>query len=225
MPVAVFIVGCVFGTEKYSSGTFANMMVVSLGVAIASYGELYYMSRPPSVSLSISSMQCSAYHFSRASVCWSSTSDSHVDQHICQCVSMLLLWASNEVTSCAAGELNFIVIGVVLQMCSICTESTRLVLVQILLQRRGLKLNPITTLYYIAPCCFGFLLLPFIMLEAPKIMNDPAVTFSPFVLLTNASAAFGTLDSYVHSSNFRRIDISMAAWAYTMEKLFFVFLS
>ena len=29
------------------------------------------------------------------------------------------------------------------------------------------------------------------MLEAPKIMNDPAVTFSPFVLLTNASAAFG----------------------------------
>lgn len=45
-----------------------------------------------------------------------------------------------------AGELNFVVIGVVLQMCSICTESTRLVLVQILLQRRGLKLNPITTL-------------------------------------------------------------------------------
>ena len=47
---------------------------------------------------------------------------------------------------CPAGELNFVVIGVVLQMCSICTESTRLVLVQILLQRRGLKLNPITTL-------------------------------------------------------------------------------
>ena len=39
MPVAVFVVGCVFGTEKYSGGTFANMMVVSLGVAIASYGE------------------------------------------------------------------------------------------------------------------------------------------------------------------------------------------
>lgn len=39
MPVAVFVVGCVFGTERYSGGTFANMMVVSLGVAIASYGE------------------------------------------------------------------------------------------------------------------------------------------------------------------------------------------
>ena len=92
-----------------------------------------------------------------------------------------------------AGELNFIVIGVVLQMCSICTESTRLVLVQILLQRRGLKLNPITTLYYIAPCCFTFLLLPFAMIEAPKIMNDPTVYFSPFVFITNAAAAFGKL--------------------------------
>ena len=90
-----------------------------------------------------------------------------------------------------AGELNFVVIGVVLQMCSICTEATRLVLVQILLQRRGLKLNPITTLYYIAPCCFTFLLLPFAMIEAPKIMNDPTVYFSPFVFLTNAAAAFG----------------------------------
>ena len=93
--------------------------------------------------------------------------------------------------SSAAGELNFIVIGVILQMCSICTESTRLVLVQILLQRRGLKLNPITTLYYIAPCCFGFLLLPFALLEAPKIMNDPSVVFRPFVFVTNAAAAFG----------------------------------
>ena len=34
-----------------------------------------------------------------------------------------------------AGELNFVVIGVVLQLASIVTESNRLVLVQILLQR------------------------------------------------------------------------------------------
>ena len=210
MPVAVFVVGCVFGTEKYSSGTFANMMVVSLGVAIASYGELlYYLSRVLSTPFRSCLLRCSAYHVSRASVCWSTTSGSHVDHHVCQCVSMLLLYASIERMSCAAGELNFIVIGVVLQMCSICTESTRLVLVQILLQRRGLKLNPITTLYYIAPCCFGFLLLPFIMLEAPKIMNDPAVTFSPFVLLTNASAAFGTLCI----PPTLKMDVRMAAWA------------
>eukprot|EP00891_Asterochloris_glomerata_P003318 jgi/Astpho2/3318/e_gw1.00054.52.1_t len=126
MPVAVFIVGCAFKTEKFSTNVFGNMLVVSLGVAIASYGEL-----------------------------------------------------------------NFVVIGVVLQMCSICTESTRLVLVQILLQRRGLKLNPITTLYYVAPCCLAFLVLPFAMLELPKIMNDPKVNLNPAIFLSNAAAAFG----------------------------------
>lgn len=40
MPVAVFIVGCAFGTEKYNGGTLVNMLIVSLGVAIASYGKL-----------------------------------------------------------------------------------------------------------------------------------------------------------------------------------------
>ena len=39
MPVAVFVVGCAFGTEKYSGGTLVNMLIVSLGVAIASYGR------------------------------------------------------------------------------------------------------------------------------------------------------------------------------------------
>jgi hypothetical protein len=38
MPVAVFVVGCGMGTEKFGSGTFLNMIVVSIGVAIASFG-------------------------------------------------------------------------------------------------------------------------------------------------------------------------------------------
>lgn len=109
-----------------------------------------------------------------------------------------MLLSSYPAENASAGELNFIVIGVVLQMCSICTESTRLVLVQILLQRRNMKLNPITTLYYIAPCCFAFLLLPFVMLEAPKIMNDPSVVFRPGVLLSNAAAAFGECMTSTH---------------------------
>jgi len=126
MPVAVFTVGCVFGTDKFNWPTFLNMMLVTVGVAIASYGEL-----------------------------------------------------------------NFNLTGVLFQMTSIVTESIRLVLVQILLQSRGLKLNPITTLYYVAPCCFGFLLLPFFSLEFGKIMTDPNVVINPFYMLTNALAAFG----------------------------------
>jgi hypothetical protein len=40
MPVAVFVVGCAFSTERFSLGTFGNMIVVSIGVAIASYGAV-----------------------------------------------------------------------------------------------------------------------------------------------------------------------------------------
>ena len=125
MPVAVFSVGCMFGTERFNWPTLLNMIMVTVGVAIASFGEI-----------------------------------------------------------------NFVMKGVLFQLCSIFTESIRLVLVQILLQSRGLKLNPITTLYYVAPCCFGFLLLPFFAIEFSKITSDPSVVVNPFHMLANASAAF-----------------------------------
>jgi hypothetical protein len=44
------------------------------------------------------------------------------------------------------------------QLSSLATESTRLTLVQILLQRKGLKMNPFTTMYYVSPVCFVCLL-------------------------------------------------------------------
>ena len=45
MPVAVFAVGCGLGTESYSNATMLNMLVVTAGVAIASYGELNFVVR------------------------------------------------------------------------------------------------------------------------------------------------------------------------------------
>ena len=48
-----------------------------------------------------------------------------------------------------------------------------MLLAQVLLQKRGLKLNPITSLYYISPCCFVFLAIPWAFLELPKLMNSP----------------------------------------------------
>jgi drug/metabolite transporter (DMT)-like permease len=125
MPVAVFSVGCLFGTETFKSHIFANMIVVTIGVAIASYGEL-----------------------------------------------------------------NFNITGVLYQLISVISESVRLVLVQILLQSRGLKLNPITTLYYVAPCCLAFLCLPFFTLEAGRLAADTTINISPFLFVTNAMAAF-----------------------------------
>lgn len=65
MPVAVFVIGCSIGTERFSLVTLGNMLVVSLGVAVSAYGEI-----------------------------------------------------------------NFVLMGVVLQLLAICTESTRLSLTQ-----------------------------------------------------------------------------------------------
>lgn len=39
MPITVFSVGVMMGTEKFSMPYAANMMLVGVGVATASYGE------------------------------------------------------------------------------------------------------------------------------------------------------------------------------------------
>ncbi|GIL65961.1 hypothetical protein Vafri_19608 [Volvox africanus] len=88
------------------------------------------------------------------------------------------------------GEIHFVVVGVILQVGSIATESVRLTLVQILLQKRGIKMNPVSTLYHIAPCCFVFLFLPFIYIELPKMVADPNLHVNVPLLLASAACAF-----------------------------------
>jgi hypothetical protein len=39
MPLAVYVVGVVFGTEKLTLATTGNLLVVGVGILIASYGE------------------------------------------------------------------------------------------------------------------------------------------------------------------------------------------
>ena len=43
------------------------------------------------------------------------------------------------------------------------------------MQRRGLSLNPITTMYYIAPASLAFLSIPWFFIEAKELMSDPKV--------------------------------------------------
>jgi len=125
MPITVYSCGVIVGTEKYALNYAMNMVLVGVGVAVASYGEI-----------------------------------------------------------------NFNLIGVFFQGGSIVTESFRLVLIQVLLQQRGIKLNPVTTLYYIAPACFAFLLVPWSFLELPKMMGNDDWNFVPGILLASAAAAF-----------------------------------
>ncbi|XP_042966786.1 probable sugar phosphate/phosphate translocator At3g17430 isoform X3 [Carya illinoinensis] len=75
-----------------------------------------------------------------------------------KCDVFLSTWlVSAGVVISSYGEIHFNVVGTVYQVTGIFAEALRLVLTQVLLQKKGLTLNPITSLYYIAPCryfCF-----------------------------------------------------------------------
>ncbi|KAG6489682.1 probable sugar phosphate/phosphate translocator At2g25520 [Zingiber officinale] len=105
--------------------------------------------------------------------------------------SMLnMLSISFGVAIAAYGEARFDAWGVALQLGAVAFEATRLVLIQILLTSKGISLNPITSLYYVAPCCFVFLLLPWSLVELPLLRGQ--VSFRPDLLVfgTNSFCAF-----------------------------------
>jgi len=92
------------------------------------------------------------------------------------------------------GELAFVLTGVLFQLASIATESNRIVLVQILLQNKGIKLNPITSMYYISPCCLLFLSVPWLALEYPRLRAAGVIGGAGAVasgMTTSSEAAFG----------------------------------
>ncbi|KAG8062254.1 hypothetical protein GUJ93_ZPchr0003g18029 [Zizania palustris] len=124
MPVATFIMAVLCGTDKLRWDLFLNMVLVSVGVVVSSYGEIH-----------------------------------------------------------------FNVIGTLYQVTGILAEALRLVLTQVLLQKKGLTLNPITSLYYIAPCSFIFLFVPWYLLEKPE-MDASQIQFNYWIFFFNAVAAF-----------------------------------
>jgi len=125
MPCVVYAVGCILKIETPSWPTAINMGVITVGVTIASYGEL-----------------------------------------------------------------NFNWTGMLLQIGAIFAEATRLALVQILLTSNDIKLNSVTTLYYVSPACFAFLAAPFFFMELPKMMKADDINMNPAVLTSNAAVAF-----------------------------------
>lgn len=125
MPVAVYSIGITLKKDTYRTDFMANMVSISLGVAIAAYGEAKFDST-----------------------------------------------------------------GVFLQLGAVGFEATRLVLIQILLTSKGISLNPITSLYYIAPCCFLFLVVPWMIVEYPVLMQTSSFELDFWVFGTNCVCAF-----------------------------------
>ncbi|ONK81374.1 uncharacterized protein A4U43_C01F28360 [Asparagus officinalis] len=123
MPVATFLMAVICGTDKLRCDLFLNMLLVSVGVVISSYGEIHFNT-----------------------------------------------------------------IGTVYQCTGIVAEALRLVLTQVLLQKKGLTLNPVTSLYYIAPCSFIFLFIPWYLLEQPE-MEVSQIQFNFWIFFSNALCA------------------------------------
>lgn len=50
------------------------------------------------------------------------------------------------------GEIDISWVGVVYQMGGVVAEALRLIFMEILVKRKGLKLNPVSVMYYVSPC-------------------------------------------------------------------------
>lgn len=88
------------------------------------------------------------------------------------------------------GEVNFNWIGVVYMMGGVVGEAFRLIFIELLLKRKGLKLDPIIMMYYVSPCSALCLFVPWLILEKPKM--DAAVQwhFDPVIMTLNALCTF-----------------------------------
>ncbi|KAK7243987.1 hypothetical protein RIF29_38802 [Crotalaria pallida] len=125
MPVAVFVLGVAAGLEVMSCKMLLIMSVISIGVLIASYGEI---------------------------------------------------------------NINWI--GVVYQMGGVVGEALRLIFMEIFVKRKGLKLNPISVMYYVSPFSALCLFLPWIFLEKPKMDDHGPWNFPPVLLILNCLCTF-----------------------------------
>ncbi|KAL3632243.1 hypothetical protein CASFOL_025227 [Castilleja foliolosa] len=88
------------------------------------------------------------------------------------------------------GEISISWIGVVYQMGGVVGEALRLIFVEIFVKRKGLKLNPMSMMYYVSPCSALCLLIPWIFLERPKMEEQGTWSFKPLVLTLNCLCTF-----------------------------------
>ncbi|GAB4823501.1 hypothetical protein N2152v2_010547 [Parachlorella kessleri] len=88
-------------------------------------------------------------------------------------LSVCLIAVGTGLTS--AGEVNFNLLGVAMMLGSLCTDSSRLVMTQVLLQ--GFKFHPVEGLKYLAPSCTAWLFLGSALFELRAMLAKGAFGF------------------------------------------------
>lgn len=90
---------------------------------------------------------------------------------------------------CALGEENLVVKGLIQQLTALIFEATRLTLIQILINSKGMKMNPLQSIYYISPVCMACLSINFYIIELPKLQTDSTWDLQPPMFLLNGACA------------------------------------
>ena len=101
-----------------------------------------------------------------------------------------LLIIGGGVALAAFGSIDGTVFGMSIQLVGIIVEALRLALMQVLLQKRGLKLSPITALYYIAPAVVPLLLLIAALKGEMQALVTKGWNFPIWMMLSNMMLAF-----------------------------------
>ncbi|KAL0022616.1 hypothetical protein WJX77_010550 [Trebouxia sp. C0004] len=111
------------------------------------------------------------------------------------------------------GELNFSLLGVLCMFSAMSCEAVRLTLVQTLLQRQDLQLNPLSTLYYIMPISVACLLPIAFVTEARGLSECRWLTYHALPsLLANAGGAVAlNLSIYIVVGTMSALTMKLAA--------------
>ncbi|XP_058097681.1 probable sugar phosphate/phosphate translocator At3g14410 [Magnolia sinica] len=88
------------------------------------------------------------------------------------------------------GEINVNWVGVVYQMGGVVGEALRLIFMEIFVKKKGVRLNPISVMYYVSPCSALCLFIPWVFLEKPKMDAAGPWNFPPVILALNCLCTF-----------------------------------
>ncbi|KAK4212878.1 triose-phosphate transporter family-domain-containing protein [Rhypophila decipiens] len=88
------------------------------------------------------------------------------------------------------GEIKFVWIGVIYQICGVVFEALRLTMVQRLLSSAEYKMDPLVSLYYFAPVCAAMNFVVALFWEVPKVTLDEVYHVGLFTLFLNGLCAF-----------------------------------
>ena len=126
--------------------------------------------------------------------------------------SIMVLIAAG-VAMASYGELNFSLLGTICMFSAMSCEAVRLTLVQTLLQRQDLQLNPLSTLYYIMPISTACLLPIVLVSEAQGLQNCAWLTYHSIpILLANAAGAVAlNLSIYIVVGTMSALTMKLAA--------------